>query len=406
MRDRKWLIFFALIMFLIFISIFNINAQETDESAPMGLRPDAPAYAVRGPHPVGFTSRVINDGNERPLDAYIWYPTLNPDGAIEQIDYPFYYFGDITVTGHALEEVEPDFANGPYPLIIFSHALGGTRMSSTYLTEHLASYGFVVIAVDYQDNLGAPDQPMFPSFVSRPLDVTRQIDYAESLTSPDGEWASLIDVEHIGVTGHSFGGFTALAAGGARLDWDHVSEICETYPDPLGTCMALLEQVENIAIIAGWDEVPESPWPSLGDERVDAIAPLAPGGRFFGPDGSSHIAVPVMLLGGTADTTAIPEYNFYPIYDSITTPKTQILFENSDHSIFFFDCADAPWTENMGLFWVCSDPVWDMPRAHDLIDHFVTAFFLTELYNDDEAAATLAPEAVQFPGIIYATTAY
>jgi hypothetical protein len=47
-----------------------------------------------------------------------------------------------------------------------------------------------------------------------------------------------------------------------------------------------------------------------------------------------------------------------------------------------------------------------MDRAHDLLDHFVTAFLLGELYGDAEVAAALSPEAVNLPGIIYETTGY
>jgi hypothetical protein len=61
---------------------------------------------------------------------------------------------------------------------------------------------------------------------------------------------------------------------------------------------------------------------------------------------------------------------------------------------------------DVGMFWFCSDEVWDMLRAHDLTNHFVTAFFLATLKDDTEAAAALAPDAVQFPGITYKTTGF
>ena len=47
-----------------------------------------------------------------------------------------------------------------------------------------------------------------------------------------------------------------------------------------------------------------------------------------------------------------------------------------------------------------------MDRAHDLINHFVTAFLLAELKGDSEAAKALAPENVTFPGIQYETTQF
>jgi hypothetical protein len=41
-----------------------------------------------------------------------------------------------------------------------------------------------------------------------------------------------------------------------------------------------------------------------------------------------------------------------------------------------------------------------------LTDHFATAFLLTELKDDVEAAKALAPENVTFTGIIYQTTGF
>ena len=47
-----------------------------------------------------------------------------------------------------------------------------------------------------------------------------------------------------------------------------------------------------------------------------------------------------------------------------------------------------------------------MQRAHDLTNHFVTAFLLTMLKGDREAAKALAPENVTFTGIKYETTGF
>jgi hypothetical protein len=67
-------------------------------------------------------------------------------------------------------------------------------------------------------------------------------------------------------------------------------------------------------------------------------------------------------------------------------------------------CDEVPLFAGMGFFEYCSDEVWDMDRAHDLTNHFVTAFLLAQLYEDADAAAALAPDAVTFPGVRYETT--
>jgi len=58
------------------------------------------------------------------------------------------------------------------------------------------------------------------------------------------------------------------------------------------------------------------------------------------------------------------------------------------------------------FWWMCIDSIWDRDRTNDLTNHFTTAFLLATLKGDADAAAALAPEAVQFPGITYETVGY
>ncbi|MCA9904941.1 MAG: hypothetical protein KC547_13885, partial [Anaerolineae bacterium] len=81
--------------------------------------------------------------------------------------------------------------------------------------------------------------------------------------------------------------------------------------------------------------------------------------------------------------------------------KILVAFEDADHMIFGAKCDELPLFAEIGFYALCSDPVWDMDRAHDLTNHFVTAFLLTELTDDAESATALAPDAVQFTGVTY-----
>jgi hypothetical protein len=56
---------------------------------PAGLRPDAPEYAKHGPFWVGYKPLVIDEGTDHELQAGIWYPALNPQGAPEKVTYTF-----------------------------------------------------------------------------------------------------------------------------------------------------------------------------------------------------------------------------------------------------------------------------------------------------------------------------
>ena len=78
----------VLLLAALLLSVISpVLAQETEER--QGLRMDAPEYALRGPHWVGYRQVVIGEGAENPLDASLWYPALNPEGVEEEITYSF-----------------------------------------------------------------------------------------------------------------------------------------------------------------------------------------------------------------------------------------------------------------------------------------------------------------------------
>ena len=119
---------------------------------------------------------------------------------------------NVSVFGHAIEKADPASDGAPYPLIVHTHGHWSFRQESAYLDEHLASMGFVVISADHEDNWSTLFGPKaWQSEFRRPNEVTREIDFAESLEC--GRWAlaGMIDTRRVGVFGWSFGGETALA---------------------------------------------------------------------------------------------------------------------------------------------------------------------------------------------------
>lgn len=388
------------------------SAQEGGQPARAGLRPDAPPYGVHGPHPVGAKVMTIDTDSGRSLPTTLWYPALNPSGVEESIVYDV-GIGDVMPAlndwpGHALLDAAPDVAAGPYPLVVWSHGHGGSPYYGHVLPEHLASYGFVVIAPEHTGNTmrDAPEtitEQWGPILLLRPLDVSAAIDAAADLAE-SGDLAGAIDLEHIAVSGMSLGGYTALVAGGAQVDIDGFRAWCETNPelDPLQSCPAILANVEGMAAIVGLEAAPEGLWPSLGDPRVDVIVPIVPAGRFVGVDGAKGISVPTLMIVSGADQISVPDQNAYPIYDSLTVDKAMLVFEYANHYVLG-TCPESWMVAAPGY---CFDSVWDVDRAHDIAHHVVTAFLLATLKDDAEAAAALAPEAVQFPGITYETTGF
>ncbi|WP_119065687.1 alpha/beta hydrolase family protein [Aggregatilinea lenta] len=383
-------------------------------------RPDAPQYAQRGPYAVG-TQDVIVPQPDRPLEATIWYPALNPDNADQQAEYRY---GVLALDGNALRDAAPDADNGPYPLVVFSHGSGGFRLQSLYLMEHLASYGFVVISADHLGNtladslLGGNDvNDITDSYAYRPLDVLAEIDF---ITGVDSPLVGVVDGQNVAVMGHSFGGNTALAAGGAQMDFGALSDWCA---DPTYTTLApsspepdaltirqrvsvhemvcfLQNRAGEIADLRGLDAPPDGLWPPTTDPRIQAIVALAPwNAPIFGAAGLANVTIPAMIMVGSADSTTYPPRDAYTAYTGLSSATRHlVVFENAEHLLFANAC--TPLMER-AAFDRCSDPVWDMARAHDLIDHMATAFLLATFYGDAGAAASLQPDAVDFTGVIY-----
>lgn len=386
---------------------------------PQGLRPDAPPYAIRGPHSVGVRDFVIGESDDQLLIS-VWYPALNPHGVEEKIDYivntdlpavqtvwyPPVQEKEIklTVKGRALQDAAPNITDGPYPLVIFAGGWANFRQTYSYLKEHLASHGFVVISWDIREE---NYEAFWAGAALRPLDAQRTIDYADQLTARGGALAGMIDTEHIAVAGHSSGGSSALWEGGAQmsLGWctAHADQIVE-----FTNCSQFPAHKEEIATMLGLASVPEGLWPATNDPRIDAIIPMSPDGDTWGAsyEGVNAIQVPTLLMAASHDTIIKPEGSENLLYPQIgAAEKSLVVFENADHLIFFNDCRDAPWLYEF-MDWICYEPVWDRDRGHDLTNHFVTAFLLAELKDDAEAAKALIPENVTFPGIRYETTAY
>lgn len=143
----------------------------------------------------------------------------------------------------------------------------------------------------------------------------------------------------------------------------------------------------------------------MADPRVDVAIPIAGEGYWFNEQGLAAITMPMLIIGGTGDNLVPYEWGVRPVYDHTSSQqKALVTLENADHFISLSSCADAPTTlELVGndFYYLCSDAVWDMDRAHDLMNHFIVAFLLDQLKGDAEAAAALAPDAVSFPGIAY-----
>ncbi|MBL8156806.1 MAG: hypothetical protein JNM70_21695 [Anaerolineae bacterium] len=410
-RNWNWA-HFALIVVVVLLSLSVVTAQDQPKPEAVGLRPDAPPYALHGPYWVGVRDYSVPEGDTH-FWVSVWYPALNPKGEAETITYVVSDERRLALSlpedmktpifGHALAKAEPDMQSGPYPLVVYSPGLNMWRQEASYLMEHLASQGFVVMAMEHN---GETLESMWGGAYYRPAETLLAIQYADQLTSADGDLAGLIDVDRLALMGISSGGWTALVGAGARMDLSGCPIFESQAPGAswTGDCQAFVPQQKEIASLFGMEAVPAALWPAYNDPRVDALIAMAPDGDIWGADyqGVASVLVPTLVIASSADSANVPEFSSYPIYEHLgSSSKARVVFANADHPIARDQCSATPWLVDIGIFWLCSDPVWDKNRAQDLVNHFTTAFLLDVLKGDKEAHAALAPDAVSFPGITY-----
>jgi predicted dienelactone hydrolase len=112
---------------------------------------------------------------DRPLKLEVWYPAVIPPGKEEKTTSVSAMFrtqntgGTFDIAGKALHDAPP--AGGQrFPLVIVSHGYPGSRTFLSYLTENLASKGYVVAAIDHTDSVFGEVRPFSGTLLNRAND--------------------------------------------------------------------------------------------------------------------------------------------------------------------------------------------------------------------------------------------
>ncbi len=416
MSNRKKVGGTVLVLVVLSVLFMGARARQKNATENTGLRSDAPRYGAPGSHAVGM--RRFMTGSDNPLEITVWYPAVKDSTHEGAIRYPYEIkmaapFNQVAIAhfgGRAIQDAPYDLSLGAYPLVILSPGFSIGASSYAWLAEHLASYGFVVFAPEHHEHLD-PENELWRATIQRPQDILALLDYVDEQVEPGGAFAGLIDPDQTAVVGHSYGGYTALAAAGAQIDThafeDHCAAATEAKEPGAWLCDVLLPHMTDMAAMARLDSIPEDLWPAWADPRVDAIVPLAGDAFFFGQAGLVEIHVPVMAIGGTADSDAPYMWGTYPAYEYVSSSrKVRIALDNAEHMIFTGPCESIPFFIKLFSGEFCADPGWDRVYAHDLIQHFTAAFLLAELQHDTDAAHALAPGTVDFLGITYQAQGY
>jgi len=293
----------------------GVTAAHVKEPLPFepASASDAPDPALLGPYPVGVMTVVLVDPTRmtpglttpRTLTTEIWYPARESSRTTSTETYVLHDYlpedlkgmitpaalGELPTPAH--RNAEPRDDGDTYPLIVFSHGLGGIRLQSNYYTVALASHGYVVVSPDHEgdtlvDLLRAGTvnaNTTLDSFVDRPLDVIFLMDHFTSMPAGDA-LGRIINGDRIGVTGHSFGAITSLRVAGM-------------------------------------------------DARVDAVVAQTPGGYVIAqtdvPTRLEDYGIPVMLQSAGMDRTLPEDPHATSVWEHLVSPRFFIRLPTAGH---------------------------------------------------------------------------
>jgi predicted dienelactone hydrolase len=187
------------------------------------------------------------------------------------------------------------------PVILFSHGFHGCATQSRFLMEAFAAAGYLVFAPNHRDATCAGGSARWSERSAVPFkdgDAWTDSSYADRsgdmqklvrAIGTDAHYGPRADLTHIGLAGHSLGGYTVLGLSGA--------------------------------------------WPAWRMPHVAAVLALSP---YVQPFLSRHtlegVGLPAMLQGGTLDFGITPTLNkSMGAYDQLGAPKYYVEFEGASH---------------------------------------------------------------------------
>jgi predicted dienelactone hydrolase len=217
----------------------------------------------------------------------------------------------------------PKGRGGDYSLVLVSHGLGGSREGLSYLGNHWASHGYVCVHMQHAGSdesvwRGVPAKDIMKAMrkaastpevaIDRANDVPFVLNELAKLNGKEGSRLyAMINMDQVAIAGHSFGAWSAMAAGNMTVGGQHGK--------------------------------------SFGDERIKCIIPLSPPVAQPRHREATYATLnrPALFMTGTLDTSAINNttaeerlipYNLMPGPSDDGVPKYQINFDGADHMTF------------------------------------------------------------------------
>ena len=351
--------------------------------APSRAAVDSPELARLGEFAVGVRTMTVVDPQavdmlaphrDRSLQVDIWYPATVTAGAKAET-----YKASLqseppappvafTMPGIAVRGAQP--IAGRYPLVIVSHGRSNATVALSWLTENLASKGYVVAAIRHEDAPRSNPLEVPEILLRRPLDVAFVARSLQHSLAREG----LIDPTRTALIGYSMGGYGVLTVAGASLD--PAGAACRWVPGQL-----LLPYAQ------GGGRQPELQVPGL--MAVVAIAPWGGADAVWGATGLTRIAAPLFLIAGDRDHTVDYASGARAMLEAAMGARRYLLtFRGAGHALGFDPAPPQMRSSVWDISWF-EDPVWRKERVIGISLHMITAFLDRYVKGDDSRAAYL-----------------
>ncbi|GAB3020450.1 alpha/beta hydrolase family protein [Spirosoma pulveris] len=373
------------------------------------LLPNAPELAARGTYAVGVrTMKLVHkdqvdvlhpkDGKsplyDRTLTLDVWYPARLPANKSALVMYesvlgrsndPKRPLVPFTFAGRASRDAEPDPSEGAYPLVIVSHGYPGSRLLLTYLTENLASKGYVVVAIDHAESTYSDLAGFQSTLLNRPLDDLFVLNEMARLSAKSSNMflAGLLNANNTALIGYSMGGYGVLNVTGAGFSPQAVKQFGQLAQ---GSTALEARAMDSPAYKASLDP------------RIKAVVAFAPWGMERGmwdAKGLAGLTLPTLFVAGSKDDVSGYEKGIKAIYDgAVNADRYMLTYVNARHNVAPNPPPAATLQPGVSAdeYGHYAEPAWNEHRINNINQHFVTAFLGIHLKKMDYAKFLDLPE--------------
>ena len=351
---------------------------------------DAPELARFGSHDVGVRTIEITNPQQvdilksgladRTLKIEIWYPAQLKANEQAHTVYVSPMAGRASrpempktfeIPGKAARDAAPK-QGAAYPLVVVSHGYPGSRTFLSYLTENLASKGYVVAAIDHTDSVFGEVRGFQSTLIHRAPDQLFTIQEVARLSRQGDHFLNkIVDTDKVAIVGYSMGGYGAMASGGAS--YNAASGMLKQLPLPKVSPPANLKA---IVAIAPWGaQPPVEAW------EAEAV---------------KNFKLPSLFIVGDNDDVSGYEKGVKKLYGwAINSDRCLLTYQNARHNV-----GGNPAPANVPLDFQgresFEEPVWRKDRITAINQHYITAFLDLNLKSDAAKVEYLKPEGKGF----------